>query len=67
MKRKYINIFWASLAIIIILNELVIGKIELKSISQFKTSTWLLIIVWLSVAIKNIYSFYAKQIKFIRK
>lgn len=67
MKRKYLNIFWAFLAIAIILNEFVIGKIEFKAVSQIGWGTWTLIAIWFSIAIKNIYSFYTKQFKLSQK
>jgi uncharacterized membrane protein len=61
MKRKYVNIFWVLLGLIIVLNELVIGKIEFKAISQLELNTWLLVGVWLFVVVRNIISFYFKQ------
>ena len=58
MNRKYLNIFWAFLGIIIILNEFVIGKIEFKALSQIKFTTWVFILLWSTVAFKNMYSYF---------
>lgn len=63
MKKKYLNIFWAFLAIVIILNEFATGQ----TISQIKWGSWVLVGIWSSIAIKNIYSFYTKQFNFNQK
>ncbi len=63
MKRKYVNIFWVVLGIIIVLNEFIVGEIEFKAISQIKLNTWLLVGVWLFVVMQNILSFYIKKTK----
>ena len=39
MKKKYLNIFWAFLAIVIILNEFTTGQ----TISQIKWGSWVLV------------------------
>lgn len=58
MNRKYLNIFWGFLGIIIILNEFLIGKIEFKALSQIKLSTWVFIFMWTTVIFKNLYSYF---------
>ncbi|KOY50862.1 hypothetical protein [Polaribacter dokdonensis] len=59
MNRKYLNIFWAFLGIIIILNEFVIGKIEFVALSQIKFGSWVFILLWSTIAIKNLYSYFS--------
>ena len=64
--RKYLNIFWVLLATVIILNELSIIS-QFQSFSQIKWGTWLLVAIWFSIGIKNIYSFYIKQLNLQQK
>ena len=64
--RKYLNIFWVLLAAVIILNELFIIS-EFQSFNQIKWGTWLLVAIWMSIGIKNIYSFYYKQFNLHQK
>lgn len=61
MKKKYLNLFWAILAAVIILNEFIVGEIQFKSVSQINWGAWVLVAIWFSIAAKNIYSFYTKQ------
>lgn len=66
MKRKYFNVFWVLLATVIILNEFVIGFTEIATTGQIKLGTFLLIFLWASVAIQNVYSYYIKsKLKYI--
>lgn len=61
MKKKYVNIFWALLAIAITLNELFVSQIQLETSGNIKFGTWLLIFLWASIAAQNLYSFYLKS------
>mgnify|MGYP000341989173 CR=1 FL=1 len=67
MKKKYLNIFWAFLAVAIILNEFVIGQIQFKAVSNINWGTWVFVALWFSIAAKNIYSFYTKQFNLRQK
>lgn len=67
MKKKYLNIFWASLAIIIILNEFVIGQIQFKTVGKINWGNWVFVALWFSIAAKNIYAFYKKQFTYTEK
>lgn len=63
MKSKYLNLFWVILSLVVIINEFLVGDIQLVSVSSIKWSAWLLIIIWSIIALKNVFSFFNKLTK----
>ncbi|PQJ79158.1 hypothetical protein BTO18_08240 [Polaribacter porphyrae] len=64
MKTRYLNLFWVILAVVIIINELRTGY-AINFIEVFKKhfTTWIIVLLWFSVALKNFYSFTYKTVK----
>ncbi|MDD7914704.1 hypothetical protein [Polaribacter ponticola] len=60
MKTKYLNLFWAVLATVILIYEFSDGKQHSIAIFGQQFKVWYLTIIWSIVAIKNYYSFYFK-------
>ena len=63
MKSKYLNLFWVILSLVVIINEFLVGDIQLVSVSSIKWSAWLLIIIWSIIALRNVFSFFNKLTK----
>lgn len=57
--KKYFNLFWAILATGVIFNEFIFTQIDLSVIFSKQASTWVLIALWVMVAVKNYYSFFS--------
>jgi hypothetical protein len=62
MKTKYLNLFWALLATIILVNEFTDGQIDSIVIFGKQFKLWFLVIIWSLVALKNYHSFYFKSL-----
>lgn len=60
MKTKYLNLFWALLATVILIYEFTYGQVDSFTIFGKQFNLWLLALVWGLVAIKNYFSFYSK-------
>lgn len=61
MKKAYFKIFWTFLALVIILNEVIVSfYLDFSFLMKFVSI--LLVLVWSSVAIQNVYSYlYSKK------
>ena len=60
MGTKYLNLFWAVLATVILIFEFTDGQVDTITVFGKQFKVWFLIILWTIVAIKNYYSFYFK-------
>ena len=61
--KKYLNLFWALLATGVLLNEFVFNQIDFSVIFNKQISTWVLITLWVLVAVRNYYSFFSSKNK----
>ena len=59
MNKRYLNLFWVLIATVIITNEFFIGQFQLANLKSKEPIAWLLISVWLLIAINNIYDFFS--------
>ncbi len=60
MVTKYLNLFWAVLATVILIFEFTDGQVDSITVFGKQFNVWFLTILWFLVAIKNYYSFYFK-------
>ncbi len=65
--KKYLNLFWAILATIIIFNELKTNQINSITILGKEFKFWFLAFVWLIIGVKNYYYFIQKLLKINQK
>lgn len=61
MNKKYVNIFWVVVSLVIILNEFIEGRDQLINSGKIHLVTWLISFIWVFIAAKNMYSFYVKN------
>jgi hypothetical protein len=60
MKTKYLNLFWAALATVILFYEFSDGLQTSITIFGKQFKVWFLTVIWSFVAVKNYYLFYFK-------